>query len=126
MIRRPPRSTRTDTLFPYTTLFRSHPHEAVEDHLQHRQTLVGDERAVDDGVNAGEFPAALPLVREAEKRIDLVLVERPIGAGEGRGGFVAVRLVRGGHRLPLGGSSAARPVGKAGASTCRTRGAPFT
>src|SRR3546814_2789694 len=26
MIRRPPRSTRTDTLFPYTTLFRS-PHE---------------------------------------------------------------------------------------------------
>src|SRR3546814_5324369 len=25
MIRRPPRSTRTDTLFPYTTLFRSNP-----------------------------------------------------------------------------------------------------
>src|SRR3546814_8474910 len=25
MIRRPPRSTRTDTLFPYTTLFRSEP-----------------------------------------------------------------------------------------------------
>src|SRR3546814_5025617 len=29
MIRRPPRSTRTDTLFPYTTLFRS------ADHLRH-------------------------------------------------------------------------------------------
>src|SRR3546814_12685728 len=29
MIRRPPRSTRTDTLFPYTTLFRS-----VDDSLQ--------------------------------------------------------------------------------------------
>src|SRR3546814_20787712 len=29
MIRRPPRSTRTDTLFPYTTLFRS-PVGAVE------------------------------------------------------------------------------------------------
>src|SRR3546814_4251634 len=25
MLRRPPRSTRTDPLFPYTTLFRSHP-----------------------------------------------------------------------------------------------------
>src|SRR3546814_6372100 len=25
MVRRPPRSTRTDTLFPYTPLFRSHP-----------------------------------------------------------------------------------------------------
>src|SRR3546814_15019272 len=27
MIRRPPRSTRTDTLFPYTTLFRSERNE---------------------------------------------------------------------------------------------------
>src|SRR3546814_10173769 len=30
MIRRPPRSTRTDTLFPYTTLFRSVPGPLVE------------------------------------------------------------------------------------------------
>src|SRR3546814_3767737 len=30
MIRRPPRSTRTDTLFPYTTLFRSR-----RDHTRH-------------------------------------------------------------------------------------------
>src|SRR3546814_8493517 len=29
MIRRPPRSTRTDTLFPYTTLFRSAPVKAL-------------------------------------------------------------------------------------------------
>src|SRR3546814_7458203 len=29
MIRRPPRSTRTDTLFPYTTLFRSQQHRIV-------------------------------------------------------------------------------------------------
>src|SRR3546814_14429773 len=29
MIRRPPRSTRTDTLFPYTTLFRSVREDAV-------------------------------------------------------------------------------------------------
>src|SRR3546814_17807290 len=34
MIRRPPRSTRTDTLFPYTTLFRSHgwPGSVIEFH----------------------------------------------------------------------------------------------
>src|SRR3546814_6595493 len=36
MIRRPPRSTRTDTLFPYTTLFRSErgplPIVGIEDH----------------------------------------------------------------------------------------------
>src|SRR3546814_7906890 len=30
MIRRPPRSTRTDTLFPYTTLFRSQHQEGAE------------------------------------------------------------------------------------------------
>src|SRR3546814_4987444 len=35
MIRRPPRSTRTDTLFPYTTLFRSH--EVAESQQQHGQ-----------------------------------------------------------------------------------------
>src|SRR3546814_14854226 len=29
MIRRPPRSTRTDTLFPYTTLFRSGPSDGL-------------------------------------------------------------------------------------------------
>src|SRR3546814_13199071 len=48
MIRRPPRSTRTDTLFPYTTLFRSHalrigealadrPAHAVADIVLHRE-----------------------------------------------------------------------------------------
>src|SRR3546814_1190822 len=31
MIRRPPRSTRTDTLFPYTTLFRSQDTYAFDD-----------------------------------------------------------------------------------------------
>src|SRR3546814_6938303 len=30
MIRRPPRSTRTDTLFPYPTLFRSWPADELE------------------------------------------------------------------------------------------------
>src|SRR3546814_14951286 len=33
MMRRPPRSTRTDTLFPYTTLFRS---QGEADHLNQR------------------------------------------------------------------------------------------
>src|SRR3546814_11286676 len=31
MIRRPPRSTRTDTLFPYTTLFRSNTGKLLDD-----------------------------------------------------------------------------------------------
>src|SRR3546814_12715009 len=46
MIRRPPRSTRTDTLFPYTTLFRSRDvRQAARQHgdrkLPHRTPLKG-------------------------------------------------------------------------------------
>src|SRR3546814_347196 len=36
MIRRPPRSTRTDTLLPYTTLFRSHPAHLARTQAQRR------------------------------------------------------------------------------------------
>src|SRR3546814_9524750 len=36
MIRRPPRSTRTDTLFPYTTLFRSAHHSRNQYAIRHR------------------------------------------------------------------------------------------
>src|SRR3546814_1511573 len=54
MIRRPPRSTRTDTLFPYTTLFRSWPRDPkrsarVLDQLHDRlcgSLLLGCERVV--------------------------------------------------------------------------------
>src|SRR3546814_6809097 len=37
MIRRPPRSTRTDTLFPYTTLFRSVEQQAQSSDRQQEQ-----------------------------------------------------------------------------------------
>src|SRR3546814_10893031 len=43
MIRRPPRSTRTDTLFPYTTLFRSRRSTAHRLRPQReRRTATGD------------------------------------------------------------------------------------
>src|SRR3546814_503954 len=41
MIRRPPRSTRTDTLFPYTTLFRSPAHRALQCGLRHQSARPG-------------------------------------------------------------------------------------
>src|SRR3546814_18930299 len=41
MIRRPPRSTRTDTLFPYTTLFRSICGENFPGTLLGQEELVG-------------------------------------------------------------------------------------
>src|SRR3546814_16008985 len=40
MIRRPPRSTRTDTLFPYTTLFRSHGSSGRAQAVRPRSTLA--------------------------------------------------------------------------------------
>src|SRR3546814_10865012 len=40
MIRRPPRSTRTDTLFPYTTLFRSRQHVFAEPALSRLDKMV--------------------------------------------------------------------------------------
>src|SRR3546814_11961032 len=52
MIRRPPRSTRTDTLFPYTTLFRSPPERQLRrlDADQADLPFVGENEgvAVDD------------------------------------------------------------------------------
>src|SRR3546814_12650468 len=41
MIRRPPRSTRTDTLFPYTTLFRSTEAYTGSGHLVNSRFLNG-------------------------------------------------------------------------------------
>src|SRR3546814_14034730 len=45
-IRRPPRSTRTDTLFPYTTLFRSLDQRPA--HLERRRAVTGG-HGDDDG-----------------------------------------------------------------------------
>src|SRR3546814_6611213 len=50
MIRRPPRSTRTDTLFPYTTLFRSG--EAAG---EHRKPARLTERALSIAVLSGQL-----------------------------------------------------------------------
>src|SRR3546814_13952206 len=58
MIRRPPRSTRTDTLFPYTTLFRSD--------LQ------------DDGAALEHQDAVLPVGRHLSKRLLLEVRRRPL------------------------------------------------
>src|SRR3546814_16901493 len=68
MIRRPPRSTRTDTLFPYTTLFRSvapelwRPSEE-ECGEQHRKGITGLEGATRS--NAGTFERAREQARRA-------------------------------------------------------------
>src|SRR3546814_17011726 len=82
MIRRPPRSTRTDTLFPYTTLFRSldpaHAHRAGPAFdvgvlgLQVRSGLVGQQR----GDLGGQLAKGLGAVVGATHQAELVLHER--------------------------------------------------
>src|SRR3546814_8505931 len=54
MIRRPPRSTRTDTLFPYTTLFRSGIVVGLDDVVALDPELGKDAFGVDQGLGAAE------------------------------------------------------------------------
>src|SRR3546814_14322266 len=65
MIRRPPRSTRTDTLFPYTTLCRSRAVAAVVHRRAHvTRAVLLPVRTDRDGVGATGW--RLPRVRNAD------------------------------------------------------------
>src|SRR3546814_18801828 len=129
MIRRPPRSTRTDTLFPYTTLFRSrrarrierrigpavcHPDGAcrtaiadiVEQRRAHEQH--GRERQSLDRTEA----RAKPAIEAADERRAAALphrARRPFGHRE--------------HTTEQ--RSEERRVGKECVSTCRSRLSPY-
>src|SRR3546814_20113242 len=59
MIRRPPRSTRTDTLFPYTTLFRSGRPSAPEFILLQARGAKRVGRSVRWGKSAAGFVAGI-------------------------------------------------------------------
>src|SRR3546814_5264195 len=64
MIRRPPRSTRTDTLFPYTTLFRSLPNIRPK-HPQNKDLPMTDKVALITGATGqdGAYLAEMLLDR---------------------------------------------------------------
>src|SRR3546814_6911395 len=64
MIRRPPRSTRTDTLFPYTTLFRSRVRHRT---VPHRVSVPG----LRDAAAARAAAAPLPRRRSEEHTSEL-------------------------------------------------------
>src|SRR3546814_11948630 len=80
MIRRPPRSTRTATLFPYTTLFRSEIHNDV---------LGPDDRVliIDDLIaTGGTATATVNLIRMAGAKVSAAcfLVDLPDLGGTDR------------------------------------------
>src|SRR3546814_3781358 len=68
MIRRPPRATRTDTLFPYTTLFRSPPGDlnwmTAGRGIVHSERSPADARAHGARVHGIQAWVALPLAAE--------------------------------------------------------------
>src|SRR3546814_20866478 len=125
MIRRPPRSTRTDTLFPYTTLFRSNlKRVALELGGKSANILLDDlddegfEKAVRDGIgkayiNSGQTCTALTrMLVPADRLAD---AER-IAADEVESNSQP--------RHPFADQPKDPRVGHAGASPWRSRGPP--
>src|SRR3546814_9553786 len=88
MIRRPPRSTRTDTLFPYTTLFRS-------------DGNVGDFIGRIDTANAADDPKFSDVLHGSLLWISVAV------------GFFAAELSHA-RKLQMGGSACGNPRPKAG------------
>src|SRR3546814_11005642 len=132
MIRRPPRSTRTDTLFPYTTLFRS----PVAARRQREVPPTAPARVRPDrarprkpteSATTARQRAAGGQIREAFQDIalepdNMILTrrDRPVkGAGEERGAARAGGPCQTHDEIRR---SAERRAGKGCVSTCRSRG----
>src|SRR3546814_12547205 len=115
MLRRPPSSTRTDTLFPYTTLFRS----AWPDQLAENALDVAKRVAP---VIVG--PIAAAVVQRAlddETAPDLETVMRAETPVQGRKAVCDAAQIDVAAVLPR---SEERRVGKECVSTCRSRWSP--
>src|SRR3546814_12720815 len=105
MIPRPPRSTRTDTLFPYTTLFRSRL-------LRTLALLTGTALG---RLAGGLLAAGVLSIVGTGLVVFLVLV----------GVFAALVVARGGRRHNAHARSEERRVGTGCVRTCRYRWAPY-
>src|SRR3546814_19657781 len=106
MIRRPPRSTRTDTLFPYTTLFRSTLNLGLTRTVS-VTTFLGDTQQETLSVN--------------ETQLQLLGVNL---AGD-QAGFIGLKAHKSYDSVVLSIRSEERRVGKECVSKCRSRWAPY-
>src|SRR3546814_17040256 len=99
MIRRPPRSTRTDTLFPYTTLFRSR--DAVLDAAQRVVARDGAAGLTLEAVaaEAGISKASVLYDYGTKQALMKALIERRIAAEDSRIGEIEAGLDRKSTRL---------------------------
>src|SRR3546814_11418948 len=118
MLRRPPRSTRTDTLVPYTTLFRS---VEFDDDIARTHTGISGRTALLDIADHGALG---------------VLQADGLGYVVGDGTdlhtdatacdlAVSLQLLYDAHDFVNGARSDERRVGKEFVSTCRSRRSPF-
>src|SRR3546814_12431788 len=122
VIRRPPRSTRTDTLFPYTTLFRSG-REAAE------AAAAGRAGAVGEGLGT-EAVVGRPLLRVLQHLVGLVaFLEARLG---GRVARIAIRMILPGELavgslqgLGIGVALVAQSVVGLGRVPCKARGCQY-
>src|SRR3546814_20275768 len=112
MIRRPPRSTRTDTLFPYTTLFRSEARPTAIVDVDARDLGIGVLVDVDEGQVATQQPVAGVGLRQAgvdDGTVDRHVAGRdgfpPLAAGEQRQRHAA-------GRHPVDSRPAQTPTGR--------------
>src|SRR3546814_13471759 len=109
MIRRPPRSTRTDTLFPYTTLFRSQVRHVHADLVG----AAGFQATFQRGVGTEALAQAV-----VGRRVAAVVAHRHAQA-------VARVAVDGAAGGAAADRSEGRRVGKECVSTCRFRWSPY-
>src|SRR3546814_17651808 len=116
MIRRPPRSTRTDTLFPYTTLFRSigqHTFELCKDHVDEVITVSTDEicaaiKDIYDDTRSITEPAGALAVAGIKKYVEREGISGQVLGGIDSGANVNLhRLRHVAERAELGATRAA-------------------
>src|SRR3546814_20794726 len=113
MIRRPPRSTRTDTLFPYTTLFRSNPLQLAATDIQFEAPEGGfAANGLKVVLGTQDAPTVLELTRLTGS------FATPLsGTLEGGAGRIG--------NVPLLMRSEERRVGKECVRKCRSRWSPY-
>src|SRR3546814_14680631 len=110
MIRRPPRSTRTDTLFPYTTLFRSPRPGDGADGRSRPGPRPAAPVAADDGSDE-DRPAGADAGRPRPARPERPDAARPDDAGLQRDDAPAAAVARPPHPPQAAGRPPPRPDG---------------
>src|SRR3546814_1405996 len=79
MIRRPPRSTRLDTLFPYTTLFRAAPgdQDALAEIAENRATFDATMPGVIEGIAGAPVADSERWAGDLRRAVDALVALRP-------------------------------------------------